>query len=628
MIRTRRSGSRFGRGACSCLVALVLAAAVQPVARSANSQCKLGQMAEFPITMWGERPLVTAGINGTPVRFLLDSGAFFSTISPGDAAELKLKTHPGPFGFYVQGAGGGRADVSVATVKTFTLPGNSLKDVEFLVGGSEVGTGTVGLLGRNILQDIGDVEFDLGNGVVRLMKPIDCRDTVLAYWARGSTPYSVIPIDFANGVDRYTIGHASVNGADIRVLFDTGAGGSVLSLRAAARAGVKPDSPGVVYAGDSHGIGKTTFPTYIAPFASFKIGDEEIKNTKLRIGDIDLPNADMLLGPDFFLSHHIYVANSQHKLYFTYNGGPVFNLAVKRTPADSSGSRNPDEPASPLGSEGEASSSSGNETAPAGAHEQEAAEFSRRGGAEAARGDLAHAIADLTKACELAPAVPEYFYQRGLVYQQNKQPDLALTDFDRALALRSDDVQVLVARAYLLARRGESSRAAADLDAADAAAAKESDLRYQMAHAYEEADLLDSAIKQYDLWIEFHPADARYPAALNGRCWARALQGEELPLALKDCNAAARGVQKSSLEFSKILDSRALVLLRLGDYDKSIADYDASLKIDPKNPWGWYGRGIDELRENKTSAGQADMARATGLWPQVTNEFNRRGITP
>ena len=36
----------------------------------------------------------------------------------------------------------------------------------------------------------------------------------------------------------------------------------------------------------------------------------------------------MLIGADFFLSHHVYVANSQRKLYFTYNGGPVFNLTT------------------------------------------------------------------------------------------------------------------------------------------------------------------------------------------------------------------------------------------------------------------------------------------------------------
>ena len=66
---------------------------------------------------------------------------------------------------------------------------------------------------------------------------------------------------------------------------------------------------------------------YIATASSFKIGDgEEIQNARLRIADTDLPGADMLLGSDFFVSHHIFVANSQRKLYLTYNGGPVFNL--------------------------------------------------------------------------------------------------------------------------------------------------------------------------------------------------------------------------------------------------------------------------------------------------------------
>jgi tetratricopeptide (TPR) repeat protein/predicted aspartyl protease len=614
MIRTRKSRTHLICRARTGIATLALAIAWQPSAFPADSHCKLGKMAEFPITMQGLRPLMTAGINGTDVHFILDSGAFYSTLSPASASELKLEPHFAPVGFSMQGAGGGRTSASIATIKTFTLAGVPFKNVEFLVGGTDFGSGSVGMLGQNILH-MADVEYDLGNGAVRLLKPTDCRNTVLAYWANASTPYSVVSIDAPNGLDRHTGAIAYVNGAEIRVLFDTGAGGSVLSLRAAARAGVKPDSPGVVYAGDSYGIGKTTYPTYIAPFASFKIGDEEIKNIKLRIGDIDLPNADMLLGPDFFLSHHIYVANSQRKLYFTYNGGPVFNLAVRHRAAD---------PASPT----QASSSPGNEAVPAVPHDQEAAELSRRGTAEAARGDLEDAIADLTEACELAPEASEYFYQRGLTYLQNKQQDLALTDFDRALVLRSNDVQALIARAYLLVRRRENSRAAADLDAADAAAAKESDLRYQLAHAYEEVDLLGSAIKQYDLWIEFHPVDARYPAALNGRCWIRALQGEDLPLALKDCNAAARDVRKSSPEFAKILDSRALVLLRMGNFDKSIADYSASLKINPKSPWGWYGRGIDELRDNKASEGQSDIARAKALWPQVADAFNRRGITP
>ena len=51
----------------------------------------------------------------------------------------------------------------------------------------------------------------------------------------------------------------------------------------------------------------------------------------------------MLIGADFFLSHRIYVASSQKKLYFTYNGGPVFNLetapatAARETPPPAEG---------------------------------------------------------------------------------------------------------------------------------------------------------------------------------------------------------------------------------------------------------------------------------------------------
>src|SRR5258707_7596208 len=130
----------------------------------------------------------------------------------------------------------------------------------------------------------------------------------------------------------HTIGEGYVNGQKIRVMFDTGAYTSVLSLRAAARAGIKTDSPGVVEAGYSGGIGRSRVKNYLATASSFKIGDnEEIKNARLRIQDLDLVDTDMLLGSDFFVSHHIFVANSQRKLYLTYNGGPGFNLT--RTPS-------------------------------------------------------------------------------------------------------------------------------------------------------------------------------------------------------------------------------------------------------------------------------------------------------
>jgi tetratricopeptide (TPR) repeat protein/predicted aspartyl protease len=640
--------SRFGRGRIqavrhglvnckgrSLLAAIALVGSLLLAGR-APAACKLGKMAEFPITMTGMRPLTTAQINGRDVEFTVDSGAFFSILSSASASELDLKTHFAPFGFFLTGVNG-NASVSVATVKVFTLAGVPLHDVDFLVGGSDI-SGSAGLLGQNVLH-IGDVEYDLGQGVVRLMRPDGCGKEVLAYWVKANEPYSEMDIEPTSRERSQTIGRAFLNGAEIRVEFDTGAGVSMLSLEAAARAGIKPDSPGVVPAGESGGIGRGTFATYIAPFSSFKIGDEEIKNTRLRIGGMQLANADMLIGPDFFLSHRVYVANSQHKVYFTYNGGPVFNLAgAKHTtsPAQSgsgaspaaeggASSTNPDLSANGSPTPGSSATESASSATSSGA---DAADLSRRGQALAARRDFEQALADFDRACELAPDNADYVYQRGIVHLELRQDALALADFDRAIKLKPGDADALMARARLKFKAGDKPGAGADLDAADAALPKETNMRLRLAASYEQLDLLEPATRQFDLWIASHGEDLRLPEALNGRCWAKALRGVDLQGALKDCDAALRHAKKASAFFAQASDSRGLVYLRLGNYDRSIADYNASLKINPKDAWSLYGRGVDETHLSKTTEGQADMDEAVRIWPKVVEEFKPHGIAP
>jgi tetratricopeptide (TPR) repeat protein len=69
-------------------------------------------------------------------------------------------------------------------------------------------------------------------------------------------------------------------------------------------------------------------------------------------------------------------------------------------------------------------------------------------------------------------------------------------------------------------------------------------------------------------------------------------------------------------------------LLRLGDYDKSIADYDASLKIEPRDAWSLYGRGIDEIRANHRSEGRADIEQARALSPDIADAYGEDGLLP
>jgi tetratricopeptide (TPR) repeat protein/predicted aspartyl protease len=587
-------------GALSLLLLSLIAGTVH-----AASQCKAEKL-DIPVALTGMRAVVSAKINGQDARFALDSGAFYSMITSASAAQFNLHLRPVPINLIVKG-GGGSVLPSLTTVKEFSLANVTLHNQDFLVGGSEIGGENVGLLGQNFLR-IFDVEYDLANGVVRLFTVEGCRNVRLAYWLTPGQAYSLIEgIEYTTPMQPHTIGTVYVNGKKMHAMFDTGAPTSMLSLKAARQAGVDLDTPGVVESYFGGGIGRGKYKTYVAPFSSFKVGDsEEIRNARLRISDIDLDNADMLIGADFFLSHRLYVANSQRKIYLTYNGGAVFNLGKRPVEITSAEAKKDQEELT------------------------DAAALASRGEGFADRRDYEHAIADLTRACELDPTEPEYAFQRGMAYWANRQPQLAGADFDRALSLKPDLAPALMARAEMRLRSRDLAAATADLDAADKVAPKQADSRLTLAALYVRADRSQSAIAQYDLWIANHPDDSKMIDALNGSCWIRAMQGIDLDRALNDCDKAIWRVDKKSSPggYAKLLDSRGFTRLRRGEFDKAIADFDAAVKLDPRKASSLFGRGTAKLRKLKTAEGQADIAAAAALQPKITEYFDRHGIVP
>ena len=587
-----------------------------PLLAHAAGGCKVVRLASVPITMDGLRPTVEAQINGSPALFTLDSGAFWSMLTPAAAQQYQLhldyKRAPGMF---VRGVGG-TAGVALTTVKIFTIFTVPLHNIDFIVGGSEPGRGTVGLLGQNILR-VADIEYDLAKGSLSLLKPEDCKHTDLAYWVKPGEPYNEMEIEETTPQEPYTTGRVNLNGAKIRVLFDTGASTSIVGLRAAAAAGVKPGDPKVESAGFTIGIGRKPVQTWIATFPVLKIGDEEIHGARLRLGDLGV--FDMLLGDDFFLSHRVYVANSQRKLYFTYNGGPVFALnARKNPPADSAATAESSAP--PLSADQASSAPPGeiSETSLT-----NAPELARRAAASAARRDFDHALQDFNRAVELSPGTASYLYQRALVELQLRQPVPAANDIDKAITLNPDYVEALVTRADYRRSKRDTSGALADLDAVDRLVPKQSDLRLTLAMLYGRLDHPAQVITQTNLWIPVHDQDPRVVGAYNERCWARAVLGEDLDQALRDCNAGLR----LNPQAANLLDSRGLVNLRRNQFDKAIADYDAALARNPRDPGSLYGRGLARLRyQNDPEGGRADLAAAKALDPGVAAEFARYGL--
>jgi tetratricopeptide (TPR) repeat protein/predicted aspartyl protease len=587
----------------SVALALTLFAAAGGAARAADPpRCTLGKVLDLPVTMTPSlKPLVPAKINGQDVTMVADSGAVYSIVNDEAAARLGLRISPAPFNVTFRGMTGNMA-YHVGSVDKLELGGISWGKPEFVVGGRRDGFAD-GLIGQNLVLKE-DVEFDFAHGALRLFIPQHCHGESPAYWA-GGMAVGVVPLRHD---DFLLKGEGKVNGQTIRIMFDTGASYSILALPAARRLGFDPKGGNVRIAGAVGGLDQGGKDSWIAPFQSLDIGGEEIRNIELRVADVDIFGADMILGADFFLSHRIYLSRSQAKLYFTYNGGPVFKLDrdVKPGSAQQAANDTPPPAAATPGVE----------------EPKDAAGYVRRADAELARRNFPAALADLTKAIGLAPDNAGYLFQRATVHLSAREPVLAMADLDAALKVDPNDIRSRVLRGELYLSNHDQARAEADFEAAQKAAPAGSRVPLQVAVAYERQAQFGKAIAIYDRWVAEHPKDTEMGSILESRCWARTLAGKDLEAALADCEQALR----KGPEIAAMYNAKGLTLLRLGRYDEAIKEYDRAIKLQPKMAWALLGRGYARHAKGLKAEGDADLAAAREIAPNLAKAADGFGI--
>ena len=284
----------------------------------------------------------------------------------------------------------------------------------------------------------------------------------------------------------------------------------------------------------------------------------------------------MLLGADFFLSHRVLISYQERKIFFTYNGGPVFDLSVHPGAG----------PALPTPAEGSAPTAAvPQDTAP---NSADAADLDRRAIAESERGDLATAIADDGRAITADPGNALYHLHRGQVLLRAGQPQQALSDIDESLHLAPALTDALMLRAQVRIHNGNPDGARADFAAAEASAPGRFELQLIESEAYADTGRYPAALQLLNTWIAAHPDDERRYTAFMSRCLVRGMLGQELDAALVDCNKARRELSSNSA----VLFDRGIVELRLKQYDKAITDFTDTIKLQPRLARAYYARGI------------------------------------
>ena len=213
--------------------------------------------------------------------------------------------------------------------------------------------------------------------------------------------------------------------------------------------------------------------------------------------------------------------------------------------------------------------------------------YSQRANQRERIGEYEKAIADHNEAIRTDPAYAPGFMHRGNAYARHGEMDRALADHSEAIRLAPKDADAFYNRGFTYKHRGEHERAVAD----------------------------------YTTGIEL---DAGQSRLWGQRCWSRAVIGKQLQAALDDCTKAG----SLSPKIPQILAYRGFVHLKLGQFDKALADYDAAFALTkiPDNADWLYGRGVTKVRKGDAAGGNADIERARTIKADIAEEYAKYGI--
>ena len=305
----------------------------------ASADCKLITVADLHADLsGGGAPIIDGTINGQPIKIVVDAGSSKTLMTAAAARRLGLVTTRLSGGTF---AIGGDDRASTTAVKELTIDRFKLSNITLgVVGEPGKPRGFDMLLGDDILSQY-DVEFDLANGAIRLFESQACQPPQLVYWAK---PYSQATLLSTPRDDARITADVELNGHKLVAELDPGATETIVETDEAGAAGVTRGSPGSEAAGKVHGIGPVVEESFAGKFSSFVFGDEKLANTRLLVVDFArsveytptgstlarpvLGAPMMLIGDDFLRAHRVMVANREHVILFSYNGGPVFAVAA------------------------------------------------------------------------------------------------------------------------------------------------------------------------------------------------------------------------------------------------------------------------------------------------------------
>ena len=277
---------------------------------AARAQCRLAPSAIVPLQAVEGFPVIAASVDGTPVTFLLDTGAQAHLVLPAAEARLRLRPMQGPVPLI--GTGGAR-DAPLVVLKGVTLGGVPLapapSPVTTLPLVPRVSPMLAGLLGAPLLDQF-DLDLNVQVGSLGLYAAGGCGGALPQLAPR----QTVIPLTITR--DGQALLEVAINGQTVVALLDTGSRATLLTQATADALGLRAP----VSANTSRGVDGESLPVGHTTVREMTVGDDVIRGMPVSISPLQLGRADMLLGLDYLRQRRVFISYVTSRLVIALPG--------------------------------------------------------------------------------------------------------------------------------------------------------------------------------------------------------------------------------------------------------------------------------------------------------------------
>ena len=333
-------------------VALALAAMMAPaLAADDRAQCKpLKGVASVDMTLDENRLIVPVKIAGQPRRMILDTGAYLTSVTPETVDELKLeKSHSnlrmedilGNYSEYLAILPTFQLGLLHAENLKVSIMAQPQEKAHPVTTPSDPSQEFAGFYGSDFLRNY-DVDLDFGLRKVHLVSQDHC-DGDGVYW--GAASYTELPMKINDNGD--IILRMKLDGVEMNVMLDTGAGGTLLTSAAATRFfGLSAGSDTkthVINNEQVEGVFTHRFATLelngltirnpeitiLPDVASTKETEKDSRAWFYRTSSTDF---DLILGINELSRLHVYIAYKERKVYVS-GADDRYHSETAKTPA-------------------------------------------------------------------------------------------------------------------------------------------------------------------------------------------------------------------------------------------------------------------------------------------------------